>query len=53
MNLNIVAPIGSSLRLNDAECAAAARRRRRKLFTVLGLAALSWLVIGALVVSLA
>ena len=45
--------IDSSLRLNDAECAVFAKRRRHKLFILLGLIALSWLVVGTLIAALA
>jgi hypothetical protein len=55
MSLHIAVPSESSsnLRLNDAECAAFARRRRWKMLLVLGLSALSWLLIGTLIVSVA
>lgn len=54
MNLHIAIPIESSsnFRLNEAECVANARRRRQKLLLLLGLSALSWLLIGTLIVSL-
>ena len=53
MNLHISMQSSSSLRLNDAECAAFARQRRRALFMIIGLSAVSWLVIGALIASFA
>lgn len=53
MNVNIPFESNSSLHLSDAECVDFARRRRRLLFIVLGLSALSWLVIGALIASFA
>lgn len=46
-------PIDSSLRLNAAECAAFAKRRRRKLFILFGLITLSWLVVGTLIAAFA
>lgn len=54
MNLHIAIPIESSsnFRLNAAESVANARRRRQKLLLLLGLSALSWLLIGTLIVSL-
>jgi hypothetical protein len=53
MNMHIVAPIQSSARFHDPDCATAARRRRRNLLIILGLSALSWLLIGALIAALA
>jgi hypothetical protein len=53
MNLHIVAPRGPSLRFADPDCVAAARRRRRNLVLILGLSALSWLLIGATITVLA
>ena len=42
-------PMDSSLRMNNAECAAIAKRRRQNLFILLGFVTLSWLVIGTLI----
>jgi len=53
MNTHIVAPAQSGTRFLDPDCAAAARRRRRNLLIILGLSALSWVLIGALIAALA
>ncbi len=54
MNLNVVASqSGSSVQFHDLDSAVAARRRRRKLFILLGLTTLSWLLIGVVILSLA
>jgi|1186.fasta_scaffold28972_2 hypothetical protein len=54
MNLHAVAPLQGrpSGGLNMSDCAAAARRRRRGLLILLTLSALSWLLIGGLILSL-
>jgi hypothetical protein len=54
MNLHIVVPVQGhpSDGLNISDCAAAARRRRRNLLILLALSALSWLLIGGLILSL-
>jgi hypothetical protein len=43
----------STFKLSEMDCAAAARRRRRNLLIILGLSALSWLMVGALVAAVA
>lgn len=53
MNLHIVAPAQSGAGFLDPDCAAAARRRRRNLLMILGLSALSWVLIGVLIAALA